>query len=99
MRGARPRGLSNALHGIRIDVVDVRGTDELRLRLAVRNAMGTGSCGSWGRQKAFLATLRHYYPQARSVCLVIEGDPLETALFHDVELCPFYDDNRDGQTD
>lgn len=94
---AKPKGLWNTLIGKRLDLLgaSVNG-DRVTFDFdeGIRETSNTGTCGASAYDATFTPTLRHYYPEAKEICLTVNGKSPEDArisVFHDVVTCPFWD--------
>lgn len=52
----------------------------------------TGTCGGFAMAIQFVALVKHYFPDADEVCVLVDGIPSgrggEELLFHDSVACP-----------
>jgi len=56
----------------------------------------SGTCGAMAMSATFLATFRHYYPEARRLCITVEGKAPDgshgISIFHDSVACPYWEE-------
>jgi hypothetical protein len=95
LEGAAPDGLSNALERVPLRVLRVhfeRETVYLDFDPGIYATNSMGTCGGSAMAVQFVATVRHYFPEAGQTCVVVEGTPSgrdgEALVFHDSIACP-----------
>ncbi|MGH2450780.1 MAG: hypothetical protein ACRDGE_05840 [Candidatus Limnocylindria bacterium] len=87
LTGPPPPQLSHAWQGRALELrsAEMDGS-ELMLDFAVLRAGALGSHGSGLMGEQFYAVAFHYYPEADSICVLLDGEPSE--WLHDAFTCP-----------
>lgn len=87
LTGPPPPRLTHLWQGRQLELRDARldGT-EVVLDFAVLLAAGGGSTGGLAMRAQFDAVVFHHYPEAESVCVLLNGEP--TFWLHDQLTCP-----------
>lgn len=95
LEGATPEGLSNPLERVRLRVREahVEGVTvylDFGPGIYATNSMGT--CGGSAMAVQLVATVHHYFPEEREVCVLVKGTPSgedgDALVFHDGVACP-----------
>ncbi|HVM14856.1 MAG TPA: hypothetical protein VM287_11085 [Egibacteraceae bacterium] len=87
MTGPPPPRLATAWQGreLHLQAVHLDGT-ELVLDFTVLLAAGEGSTGGAAMAAQFNAVVFHHYPEAESICVLLDGEP--STWLHDAMTCP-----------
>jgi hypothetical protein len=85
LEGAAPPGLHNPLEHVRLRLVDQRldgDTVHLDFAPGIAGTNGMGTCGGSAMAVQFVALVRHYFPNASTLCV------RDRPVFHDSVACP-----------
>ncbi|HVE76085.1 MAG TPA: hypothetical protein VND22_04880 [Actinomycetota bacterium] len=97
--GAKAVGLSNPLERVPLDLLSAQerdGTHYLDFSHWIQQTSRFGTCGAAAMGGPFFATFRHYYPEARRLCITLEGkapDEGHGSIFHDSVACPYWEES------
>jgi hypothetical protein len=95
LEGSAPADLSNPLEAVPLKPLNARvegDTVYLDFASGIYATNGTGTCGGSAMQVQLLALVNYYFPEARDVCVLVEGirsgQDGEALVFHDSAACP-----------
>lgn len=95
--GTKPPNLSNPFELVPLDLLSITedaGTTYLDFTHWIGRT-STGSSGAAAMYPSFIATIRHYYPEIRRICLTVDGKSVSdsgVSIFHDTESCPLWEE-------
>lgn len=96
LQGPPPPGLDHALHNMPLQVLDLRTAGDVVTIDFPRDLVRPTSVGSHAgivTRTQIIAQVHHYFPQAQTLCILIEGEggPGQQQgpyLFHESDACP-----------
>jgi hypothetical protein len=95
LEGPGPEGLSNPLELVRLRVRHAHvegGVVYLDFGKGIYATNSRGTCGGSAMAAQFVATVHHYFPEKREVCVLVEGvrsgQDGGALVFHDGLACP-----------
>ncbi len=96
--GAKVVGLFNPLERVPLDLLSAQerdGTVYLDFSHWTKETSAWGTCGAMAMSSTFRSTFHHYYPEARGLCITVEGkspDEGHGSIFHDSVACPYWEE-------